>query len=301
VHLVQAAALARAGVAVVTPDPVWHFSGRSQSAAWTALNGPYRDAVLDDRSDEAAEIMATDIAPDFEYKGRRYRSLPPMKPRFVVEEFPEGADPYEDEPIERPMAAEEARAVRADTVATWKRLDLTRWIDPAPSYRFVYPGAALAGMEEWEPLYGVTVIADPHCPRDRAYVVDRALVSGFDRIDRSIALDSDLHPPRIGERQRVVPSGRLPNHIVLEGMAPEQPTRFEFTDPDQRLDLERHADGWRVVQTVRSGAASRTPFFGVLRNDGSALLGGIEARRGAPYRPRWASRLAATLAEGLSA
>jgi hypothetical protein len=284
-------------------DPVWHFAGRSQSAAWTALNGPYRDAVLDDRSDEAAEIMATEIAPNFEYKGRRYRSLPPMKPRFVVEEFPEGTDPYEDDPIERPMTAEESRAVRADAVARWKRLDLTRWIDPAPSYRFVNPGSALAGMEEWEPLYGVTTIADPHCPRDRAYVLNggienwlplEPMFGGFDGIDRSIALDSDLHPPRIGERRRMMPSGRLPYGLVLEGMAPGQPTRFDFTDPGQGFDLERRADGWHVVQTVRVG--------------GSLVVSAVDSPRGTvtlesprqrsvPYRARWAARLCETLAE----
>jgi hypothetical protein len=252
---------------VSPPDPAWHFSGRSQSAAWTALNGPYRDAVLDDRSDEAAEIMATEIAPDFEYVGRTSGGF--------------------------------------QLHAHWRPSD------------FASSGAerAIVGLEDWIPL--------------------EPMLGGFDGIDHSIVLDSDLHPPRIGERRRMRPSGRLPYGVVLEGMAPGQPTRFKFTDPGQGFDLERRADGWHVVGRQRAGytrvtlrpggvesipvrplavaavdsprgtitlEAQGEPFFGVSRNaGGSALLAGIEARRGVPYRPRWASRLAATLAEGLSA
>jgi hypothetical protein len=247
------------------PDPTWHFAGRSQSAAWTALNGPYRDAVLDDRSDDAAEIMATEIAPDFEYVGRTSGGiqLRALVPSFEVE------DEYRD------MNEDEARAARIVEAQRWKRIDWLRWIDPAPEPRVGYGGNVVLGLEDWIPL--------------------EPMFGGFDGIDRSIALDSGLRPPHIGERRRMLPSGRLPYGLVLEGMAPGQPSRFEFTDPGQGFEIERRADGWHVVQTVRSGAL----VVSAVDSPRGTLT--VESPRGVPYRPRWASRLAATFAEAWNA
>jgi hypothetical protein len=259
------------------PDPAWHFSGRSQSAAWTALNGPYRDAVLDDRSDEAAEIMATEIAPDFEYVGRRSTR---------------GCGSWFEWRADRPTWYREAVEYGgiAITYEEWdaigrrnhRRLrNLIEWL----------AWSDVPDRDEWRTFQQDTWW-------QRFEFTDPEMFGGFDGIDRSIALDSDLHPPRIGERRRMLPSGRLPYGLVLEGMAPRQPTRFEFTDPDQGFDLERRADGWHVVQTVRVG--------------GSLVVSAVDSPRGTvtlesprqhsvPYRPRWASRLAATFAEAWNA
>jgi hypothetical protein len=258
------------------PDPVWHFSGRSQAAAWTALNGPYRDAVLDDRSDDAAEIMATEIAPDFEYVERptKRRVWLLSMPQFVVHE--DGED-EEGEYIEaRPMTVDEARNLRIETAQRWKHLDWFAWVTPAQEYTFASggPESAIVGLEDWIPL--------------------EPMFGGFDGIDRSIALDSDLHPPRIGERRRMLPSGRLPYGLVLEGMAPGHPTRFEFTDPGQGFDLERRADGWHVVQTVRVGGSL---VVSAVDSPRGTLTLESPRQRSVPYRPRWARGLAATLAE----
>lgn len=77
--------------------------------------------------------------------------------------------------------------------------------------------------------------------------------SPFFDVDRGIAIDSLLDPPRIDTRRRLEPNGRLPHAVSLTGMAPGQPTRFEFTRQDQAIDLERRADGWHVVGPTRSG------------------------------------------------
>jgi hypothetical protein len=240
------------------PDPAWHFSGRSQSAAWTALNGPYRDAVLDDRSDEAAEIMATDIAPDFEYVGPRcQRALSSTDGGGVnLLEFEHDGEIW-------------CSNGNLEEVSDPRRIDWLAWVDVVRGYE----------AEAWWQRFEFT---------------DSEMFDGFDGIDRSIALDSGLHPPRIGERRRMLPSGRLLYGLVLEGMAPGQPTRFEFTDPEQGFEIERRADGWHVVQTVRVG--------------GSVVVSAVDSPRGTltlesprqrsvPYRPRWARGLAATLAE----
>jgi hypothetical protein len=121
----------------VTPDPVWHFAARSQSAAWTALNGPYRDAVLDDRSDEAAEIMATEIAPDFEYVGPRcQRALSPTDGGGVnLLEFEHDGEIW-------------CSNGNLEEVSDPRRIDWLAWVEPAPDPRVGY------GVRE--PFFGVS-------------------------------------------------------------------------------------------------------------------------------------------------
>jgi hypothetical protein len=136
------------------PDPAWHFSGRSQSAAWTALNGPYRDAVLDDRSDEAAEIMATEIAPDFEYVGPRcQRALSSTDGGGVnLLEFEHDGDIW-------------CSNGNIEEVNEPSRIDWLRWIDPVQEYTFASggPERTLVGLEDWiplEPMFGGFVLAE---------------------------------------------------------------------------------------------------------------------------------------------
>jgi hypothetical protein len=79
----------------------------------------------------------------------------------------------------------------------------------------------------------------------------------FRGVDRGITLDSLLNPPVIGTRRRIeARSAPLPNVTNLVGMAPGQPTRFEFTQPGQAVDLERRADGWHVVGMLRSSGTT---------------------------------------------
>jgi hypothetical protein len=85
----------------------------------------------------------------------------------------------------------------------------------------------------------------------------RAPIS-FHGIDYGIAPDSLLNPPHIGTRRRIEPGSRpLPHAVSLEGMAPGQVSRFEFTHPIQSVDLERRADGWHLVGMTRGSPVVR--------------------------------------------
>jgi hypothetical protein len=119
-------------------DPVWLWSGRSESAAWTALNGPYRDAVLADQYDVAAEIMADVIEPDFEYVRctfvrrlrRPYAARWPDRRRRWYQlireidwlEWQRDAEPERATAMERAIAEAMERAIEAQTVDALPRI-----------------------------------------------------------------------------------------------------------------------------------------------------------------------------------
>jgi len=103
-------------------------------------------------------------------------------------------------------------------------------------------------LADWEPveMRSRAATVEPSDPRD--------LMRRLSGIDYGITLDSPLGVPVTGEHRRIEPGSRgLPHGVNLTGMASGQPTRFEFTHPEQAVDLERRADGGHVVGMVRAG------------------------------------------------
>lgn len=75
-----------------------------------------------------------------------------------------------------------------------------------------------------------------------------------------------LHAERWADGSRKTPMGArrriecriAPSSVIVEDMAPGQPSRFEFTERGQAVDLVMADDGYRVLGMTRGGTGAPT-------------------------------------------
>lgn len=93
-------------------------------------------------------------------------------------------------------------------------------------------------------------------------LTDGMLAAGWQPADRArttyIALgdtDEVLPPGEVGD-EAIAECVRPGGSLTIEGPAPSQPTRYDFTHAGQMLRLFRGVDGWRVVAMVQVGSST---------------------------------------------